>query len=448
MKDRNSQFPLYKHIGWHDCFRAVFVLFLLLLNGCTTYPQQSESLDYRARAETQTKGLIRVTAVVLSPQESEKSFGVPLAKKGVQPVWLEIENQNDKEMYLMALSIDPDYFAPSEVAWMFRSYQQDSLYDEDDMDNIVSPEESIDMFLDKHVPVVIPPNSTVSGYVYTNLDPGGKAFAVELFGTRLVQTFDFVQAVPGFEADFMQVDFYQLYPPDEVRDLNLDELRQYLETLPCCVLGGDRKTAGDPLNLVIVGDGQHVLATLVRRNWDLTETMRQDTAWRTVASSFFGSQYRTSPVSPLYLFERPQDFALQKSRASVNERNHLRLWLAPVTLEGKSVWLGQISRDIGVKLSSKTLVTHKIDPVIDEARLYITLDIAASETLRSIGYVKGVGSSDRDAPRFNYTKDPYYTDGLRAVLIFGEERIPLDSIEYLSWEHATQKKKEKNKAGK
>jgi hypothetical protein len=120
MKDRNSQFPLYKHIGWHDCFRAVFVLFLLLLNGCTTYPQQSESLDYRARAETQTKGLIRVTAVVLSPQESEKSFGVPLAKKGVQPVWLEIENQNDKEMYLMALSIDPDYFAPSEVAWMFR----------------------------------------------------------------------------------------------------------------------------------------------------------------------------------------------------------------------------------------------------------------------------------------------------------------------------------------
>jgi hypothetical protein len=178
MIDRNSQFPLNNYIGWHDYFRAAFVLFLLSLNGCTTYPQQSESLDYRARAETQTKGLVRVSAVVLSPQESEKSFGLPLAKKGVQPVWLEIENQNDKEMYLMALSIDPDYFAPSEVAWMFRSYQQDSLYDEDDMDNIVSPDDHIDMFLDKHVPVVIPPRSTVSGYVYTNLDPGGKAFAV------------------------------------------------------------------------------------------------------------------------------------------------------------------------------------------------------------------------------------------------------------------------------
>jgi hypothetical protein len=448
MIELNSQFPLNKYIGGHVCFRAAFVLLLLSLNGCTTYPQQSESLDYRARAETRTEGLVRVSAVVLSPQESEISFNVPLAKKGVQPVWLEIDNQNDEEIYLMLLSIDPDYFAPSEVAWMFRSYTDDSLYDEDDMDNIISTDDSIDMFLDKHIPIVIPPRSTVSGYVYTNLDPGGKAFAVELFGRQLVRTFDFVQTVPGFEADFMQVDFYQLYPPNQFRDLDLDELRQYLETLPCCVLGGDRKTSGDPINLVIIGDGKHVLATLVRQNWDLTETMRKDTAWRTVVSSVFGSQYRTSPVSPLYLFDRQQDFALQKSRASVNERNHLRLWLAPVTLNGKDVWVGQISRDIGVKLSSKTLVTHKIDPVIDEARLYITLDIAASETLSSIGYVKGVGFSDRDAPSFNYTKDPYYTDGLRVVLVFGEERIPLDSIEYLSWEQVTGREKGKKRGDK
>jgi hypothetical protein len=96
--------------------------------------------------------------------------------------------------------------------------------------------------------------------------------------------------------------------------------------------------------------------------------------------------------------------------------------------------VGQISRDIGVKLSSKTVITHKIDPVVDEARLYITLDVAASQTLRSVGYVKGVGYSDRETPRFNYTKDPYYTDGLRVILILGDGRHPLESIEYLPWE--------------
>jgi hypothetical protein len=413
------------HVGWASPVCSVFLLLFLLLGGCTAVPPQTESLDYRARAETQSDGGIRVSAVALSPQETESAFNLPLAEKGIQPVWLEIENQEDTELYLMLLSLDPDYFSPSEVAWFFRGEGDSRL------------NEKIDMFLERHIPVVIYPHSTVSGYVYTNLDPGAKAFAVELFGEHEVRSFEFVQAVPGFEADFTRVNFYQLYPPEQFRDLDLEGLRRYLEGIPCCALGGDRKTPADPLNLVIVGDGRHVLATLVRRGWDLTETLRADTVWRTVASSVFRSQYRTSPVSAMYLFERPQDFALQKSRSTVDERNHLRLWLAPVTVDGQNVWIGQISRDIGVRFSSKTFVTHKIDPVIDEARLYISLDIAASQSLRAVGYVKGVGYSGRDAPRFNYTNDPFYTDGLRVVLVLGEERQPLDHIEYLPWENVT-----------
>ena len=236
----------------------------------------------------------------------------------------------------------------------------------------------------------------------------------------------------------MRVRFEQLYPENEVQDLTFSGLREYLEALPCCVSGGDRKTPGDPLNLVIVGEGRHLFATFVRRGWDLTETMRGDTVWRTIASSIFRSLYRTSPISSLYLFDRKQDFALQKTRGTVDERNHLRLWLAPVTVEGKSVWVGQISRDIGVKLVSKTLVTHKIDPLVDEARVYLTLDALGANALQALGYVKGVGSSTRESPRYNYTKDPYYTDGLRVVLILGEERQSVDSVEYLPWEQVTQ----------
>ncbi len=393
---------------------------LLLLAGCAA-PLQTGSLDFRARAETQVVDGVRVSAVVLSQLESENSFGFQLARKGIQPVWLEIENQEDKELYLMLLSLDPNYFSPSELAWMFQGESDNSL------------EELSDIFLDKHVKVIIPPHSTVSGYVYTNHDPGVKAFAVELFGAKDHRIFEFMQIVPGFEADFMRVDFDNLYAPGEVRDLDLDGLHQYLEELPCCVFGGDEKTLGDPLNLVIVGKGTHVLATLVRRGWDITETMRSDTVWRTVASSLFRSHYRTSPVSPMYLFDRPHDAALQKTRGSVDERNHLRLWRAPVTLNGQMVWVGQISRDIGVRFSRKTLVTHKIDPHVDEARLYITLDLAASRSIQAIGYVEGVGPSSRESPRFNYTKDPYYTDGLRVVLLFGKARYPLDSIDYLLW---------------
>jgi len=74
-----------------------------------------------------------------------------------------------------------------------------------------------------------------------------------------------------------------------------------------------------------------VLATLVRPGWDLTETLRSESAWRTFTSTAFGIRSRTSPVSPLYLFRRPQDMALQKARKTVDERNHLRLWLVSST---------------------------------------------------------------------------------------------------------------------
>lgn len=386
--------PVSNNLAGSTGWLLTLIPLLLLFAGCAVDPSRNELIDYRDRAESQVEGGVSVSAVVLSPQEATHSFAMPLADKNIQPVWLEIDNREEKEFFLMLLSIDPEYFSPSEVAWIFRKQGDDSL------------EDKIKILVSRHIPVIIPAKSTVSGYVYTNLDPGAKAFAVELFTEKDLRSFEFVQLVPGFEADFMRVDFEKIYPQNEARDLSLAELPLYLEALPCCVLGGDKNTLGDPLNIVIIGEGEHLFATLVRRGWDLTETMRKDTMWRTVMSSVFKSLYRTSPVSPLYLFDRRQDFALQKTRGTARERNHMRLWLAPVTANGKNVWVGQISRDIGIKLVSRTLVTHKIDPMVDEARLYLTLDIAGSNTLQELGYVKGVGLSTRAAPRFNYTKDP------------------------------------------
>ena len=418
-----------------------FSLFLLLLSGCTISPSlQNEPMDYLARSETQVDRNVRVSAVVLSPEETKKTFGYPLAEKNIQPIWMEIENKEDAELYLMLLSVDSDYFSPSEVSWKFRSFEDEDQNDGKNAVKSKSLDAMIQMFMQKHIPVVVPARTKVSGYVYTNLDPDTKVFTVDLFGKKESRTYDFVQLVPGFEADYMKVDFNTLYKTNEIRDLDLKGLRSYLESLPCCVLGGDKKTAGDPLNLVMVGDGADVLATLVQQGWNLTETISSDTVWRTVASSLFGSKYTTSPISSLYLFDRPQDIALQKARETVDERNHLRLWRAPVTYKGEKVFVGQISRDIGVKFSSKTFVTHKIDPVVDEARLYIALDMIASQNIKAFGYVKGVGYSDRIKPQYNYTEDPYYTDGNRVVLIFSQDKVPIEKIQYLPWEQVSEKK--------
>jgi len=99
------------------------------------------------------------------------------------------------------------------------------------------------------------------------------------------------------------------------------------------------------------------------------------------------------------------------------------------------VYVGQISRDIGVKLTTKspTLTTHEIEPDVDEARGYLTQDLLESQKVAKIGFVEGVGNADQENPRYNLTDSPYWTDGLRVVFVFSEETTALDELEFFDW---------------
>jgi hypothetical protein len=408
---------------WWGC--AIFWLSVSLLPACASYtvPEAGGGPQtWLERLDTQQEDELKVSAVVLSADESMQAFGADLASKGIQPIWLEIENPGNENYTLMLNRIDPDYFSPTEVAWTTRGLGEN-----------VS-DEKLMYFVTQGISPRVIPRSKNAGFVFTHLDSGGKAFDVELVGEQSLHRFEFIQEIPGLQMDWMQVDFENLYDPAEYRDLDAGALQDYLESLPCCALGGDRETPGDPLNIVVIAEGQHMLLTFLGQGWDMTETITTGSAVGTAVSSVFGSQYRTSPVSPLYLFDRGQDLALQKVRGSVDERNHLRLWMSPVRVGGQPVWVGQISRDIGVKLSSKTIVTHKVDPFVDEARYYLGVDLAASQSVNAIGYTGGVGASLRNSPRVNYTDDPYYTDGLRVVIFLTEDSVPLDEIHWLRWE--------------
>jgi hypothetical protein len=112
------------------------------------------------------------------------------------------------------------------------------------------------------------------------------------------------------------------------------------------------------------------------------------------------------------------------------------LWLAPFTIEGLQVWAGQISRDIGVKLTTQSwyLTTHRISPAVDQDRFYLLQDMIMTGAVSRFGFVRGVGESSMPNPRMNLTGDPYVTDGLRLVLFLGEPRRTFDQIQFLEWE--------------
>jgi LssY C-terminus len=405
--------------------RRAGVLLALVLGACAAYqPGALDPNDYLARAQSETQDQVTVTTAALSAAESATLFGVELADDDIQPVWIEIENRDDAAYWYMHRYTDPMYFSPAEVAFANRRWFGGA-----------ANQRMEQVFLQRSLEGYVPPLATVAGFVYTRRDPGTKVVSVSLLGDDQVKVFDFILFTPDLAADHRRVDLASVYRQDEMRAVDEAELRAALEQLPCCPTNADGSRLADPLNFVLIGDRDAVLAALVRAGWDETEVLSARSAAASARSFLFGSRYRYSPVSPLYLFGRPQDAAFQKARDDINRRNHLRLWLAPLRHDGQEVWIGQISRDIGVRFTTSAwnLTTHAIDPDVDAERWYLAQDLASVNALRKYGLVGGVGVSTLRQPRVNAGGDPYFTDGLRAVLFIASGPVPITAIEWLEW---------------
>ena len=402
--------------------RLLTVLLFAVLAGCTSSIdlQPLDSVPFRERAVTQVEDGIRVTAAVPDKKETRELFGLSLYRKQVQPVWIEIENMTDEPVGLLPFSVDEDYHTPMEIASLSRSDRKRQQAEQQLFRN------SVNMW--------VSPGETRSGFIFTNPDEGTKAFNVDIVGDTRNWAFTFFIQVPGLAVDHYDVDFRAIYEEEEFTHFtDPDEFIRALEELPCCVVDSSGDNTGDPLNIVLIGEATDIYYAVIRAGWDETEAVTATSGWKTAASFFSGGAYRYSPVSSLYLFGRRQDVALQRIRENIHERNHFRLWLAPMTFEGQPVWVGQISRDIGVRFTRKTITTHKIDPDVDETREFLIENFAYSQVLEKFAYVGGVGETPMDAPRGNLTGDPWFTDGLRVVMWIPPGLVDLDDVRYVNW---------------
>ena len=413
------------------------------------YAPRSDERSFFDRAQVQENSDVKVTVAVLGSRESERFFGAPLARRGVQPVWLEIINHQKDPLFFDPVRLDRNYFPPIEaaavnhfaigrrlagfglLAWLFlpllvllplkyfgakRANRQMDEY-----------------FRTQAFPLgPIAAGKTVSGFVFTTLDDGTKVVNVRVLGYRAQHELIFSVPVPGLDVDLKRRSLDDLYPDTSLIDCDEAALQENLRQEPKVTSNRRTTRHGDPVNLVVVAEFSTIVKAFGER-WDETETISLATCWKTAKAFVFGSLYRYSPVSPLFLYGRSQDFALQRIRHSINQRLHLRLWLTALRFEGKPIWVGQISRDIGVRFTPRTwnLTTHRIDPDVDEARDYVAADMLASKHLDRVGYIEGVGVSERTAPRRNLTGDPYVTDGNRVVLILAPAPA---TTKFLRWQ--------------
>lgn len=417
-------FPDGRFTPWkRSAARALAVVLVAILAGCgRSPPDPSGKGAFTSRAVSQTQGPVTLRAAVLGDDESERYFGMALADKGIQAVWLSVDNGTEKPLYYLPVTTDINYFTAPEVAQLFHKWRHESNHERDTL------------LAQETMPDVVAPHQAASGFVLTHREGGLKFLRAEFLGPGAAFDFRFVIPIGGRTYAAQRVDFGNLQSQGDVTDPG--ELRARIEALPCCTANKAGDRSGDPLNLVIVGSGANAIFPFIERGWRLDEPFDVHSALRSVKAFLFRSEYMTAPVSPLYVFGRGQDVALQKARSIISLRNHLRVWQAPFTYQGQHVWVGQISRDIGVKLTTQVwyLTTHRISPDVDQDRYYLLQDLLLSAEMARFGFARGVGVSTRDNPRVNLTHDPYVTDGLRLVVFLNAGKRPVTDVEFIDWE--------------
>jgi len=146
---------------------------------------------------------------------------------------------------------------------------------------------------------------------------------------------------------------------------------------------------GDMVNFLILGSEAALQKVFTSAGWVKVDADVKGTLLHGVIGSLSKESYLTMPMSPLYLFGRPQDYGWAHAEpiSVVASRNHLRVWKAPFAINGETLWVGAATHDVGFERDQRNNgVTHKIDPDIDLERDYVQKTLASTGLVVEISH--------------------------------------------------------------
>jgi len=194
------------------------------------------------------------------------------------------------------------------------------------------------------------------------------------------------------------------------------DLRKNIDGLPRRVhdhLGN----MGDMVNFVFVGTQEKVQAALAAADWHLADVDSKEAGLKAVLNTYQKKDYLEMPMSHLYLFDRMQDFGYEQAEAFsvVATRHHFRMWKAPFTSNGETVWVGAATHDTGFEKDVRTgKLTHKIDPNVDYERDSLGHGLEKTGKAKSMTYYLP-SNPVQDAK--NASGGSYHSDG-RMLVVF------------------------------
>jgi hypothetical protein len=193
-------------------------------------------------------------------------------------------------------------------------------------------------------------------------------------------------------------------------------LRKDIDALPRRV-NDQFNNQGDMVNFVLVGSQEQVQSALDAANWRVADIDNKAAVMKAVLETYQKQDYLQMPMSQLYLFGRKQDFGYELAQAYsvVASRHHFRIWKAPATWNGQTMWAGAGTHDIGFEKDQRNgSVTHKIDPAVDGERDNIGSTLQEAGKVQSMSYYL---PPDPVAGAKNATGGGYHSDGRILVIV-------------------------------
>jgi hypothetical protein len=177
---------------------------------------------------------------------------------------------------------------------------------------------------------------------------------------------------------------------------------------------------GDMVNFLILGSQDAMENVFTTAGWVKVDANVKATLLHGVLESISKESYLTMPMSPLYLFGRQQDYGWAHAEpiAVVASRNHLRIWKAAFDVNGRTLWVGAATHDIGFEKDQRNNgITHKIDPNIDLERDYVEKTLSSTGLVAEVTHVLP-SNPMQDAK--TATGGSFHSNGQVLVLKLGE----------------------------
>ncbi|MET4541468.1 hypothetical protein ABIE37_003266 [Arthrobacter bambusae] len=184
---------------------------------------------------------------------------------------------------------------------------------------------------------------------------------------------------------------------------------------------------GDPVNAALLGAEPQIHAIMRSAGWTMADDVTFASSRRIISSTIFRQSYTEAPVSPLYLFDRQQDFAYQQEvNNTPGKRHHVRFWRCPEgwLLPGghKVDWLAAGTYDRSVGFSLFTLqITHKIEQNTDVERDHIVSTVSSAEPAVTVQVIEDFSTGYHTR---NGGGDSISTDGDLPIIDASRVQVP------------------------